>query len=175
MHAKDIFDRYVAELTRDTEAWRDWATNALWTPRATRALVAAGLAAFPQGHPTAKGHRDVYGQSEYLCLDVCISAQESWGPPLFVAEHESRCWPLQVQFDAWKLLVVEAQRRVLVTYFGEKETAFPSFDALADAVEEVCRANSGKDVLLIGAPCMDVASNEELRALHTSRIIGCRG
>lgn len=174
MHAKEIFDRYLDELTRDPEAWRDYATNALWTPRATRALVAAGLAASPDGEATSKGCADSYGQSEYLCLDVSICNRESWAPPLFVAEHENWCSRLQVQFAAWKLLVVEAKRRVLVAYYGEKETDFPSFDALSEAVEEVCGHNPGKDVLLIGAECVNVHSNDRLRSLHTSRIVSGR-
>ena len=41
MYAGDIFKRYLDEIVHDPTAWAQYPTNALWTPIATRALVAA--------------------------------------------------------------------------------------------------------------------------------------
>ncbi len=179
MNAREIFDCYLDELTLDPSAWTSYTANALWTPTATRALVATGLRAYPEGEATAKGHRDRYGRSEYLTLDACV-CPPSWGAPLFVAEHENAGRTDKVQYCAWKLLVTEARRRVLVAYFGAG-TDLADFAALRAKVEEVAKDNPGhetsiKDILLIGGRWgASPSSNADLRGLHESAIIGFLG
>lgn len=96
----------------------------------------------------------------------------NWGPPLFVAEHENAPWPEKIKYDAWKLLVTEAKRRMLVGYFGAK-TRIKSFEELRAAVEEVCQDNPGKDVLLVGAEWGAAPKTPaELKAIHRTAIVG---
>ena len=170
--APDIFDAYFAALIEmGPSCWRDYLQDQTWTPRATFALVQAGVKAFPDGLKVARGHRDSYGRSEYLTLDVAIT-DSSWGPPLFIAEHENAPYPEKIKYDAWKLLVTEAKRRVLVGYFGPG-TKIQTFEELRAAVEEVCRDNPGKDILLIGGEWAAVPkSAEELRKVYQTAIVG---
>jgi hypothetical protein len=152
MDAREIFDAYFRFFAEQgPTAFADYVRSPLWTPRATTALVHVGLKAFPAGEPAAKGYagQNQWNRSEYLCLDVAVVDPQTWGAPLFVAEHENSRFKAQVQYCAWKLLSVEAQRRVLVAYWGEG-TEFKHFDALREAVKEVCAGQPSKDILLIG-------------------------
>lgn len=171
-NASAIFDAYFAALVEMGQACcGDYLHDHAWTPRATHALVMAGLKAFPDGGKVSRGNRDSYGRSEYLTLDVAIT-DSNWGPPLFVAEHENAPWPERIKYDAWKLLVVEAKRRMLVGYFGSM-TRIETFDKLRKAVEEVCQDNPGKDILLVGAEWGAVPKTlSELKAAHRTAIVG---
>ena len=154
------------------EAHEDWATNVEWTTRAVRALVKVGRSRFPHKRVqvAAKGGADDHGQSEYLTLDVCLwDADNKWGPPLFIAEHESKRSALEVRYSAWKLLVVQASVRVLVTYFG-KETPFATAQELQAAVQQVCQANPGRELILLCADTEDANSNSAVIARHLPAI-----
>jgi hypothetical protein len=175
MDAKEIFEsyfRFVAE--QGPTVFADYTQNALWTPRATSALAHVGLKAFPASEVTAKGHagQNQWGRSEYLNLDVTIGDPKTWGPPAFIAEHENAPSKAQVQYDTWKLLVVEAQRRVLVGYWGDG-TQFKNFDEMKAAVLEVCGGQPGKDVLVLGGKYNAKPTNiDEFRAAHETFIAG---
>lgn len=173
MHAHEIVSAFLDALTRDPEACNAYSANTAWTARATSALVEAGLAAFPHAAATAKGRRDRYGRSEYLALDACIWTDD-WNPPLFIAEHDNYPVRERIQYSAWKLLAVHAERRVLVCYFDSKDAKsdVPSFEKVTAAVAEVCEQNLGKDILLIAADCGKPSSNEALRRLFKSAIVG---
>jgi hypothetical protein len=172
LHANELFEGYFRALAElGAISHYSGYQYGLWTKLATAALVQVGLRAFPEGTKVAKNHRDSFGRSEYLALDVAILDPTTWGPPLFVAEHENSMLKARAQYDAWKLLSVDSRRRVLVAYFGGKEC--PTFDALKDAVAEVCQDNPGKDILLIGGDNGAVPKTlDELRAAHQTAIVG---
>jgi hypothetical protein len=88
MRANEILDAYVDGLLVTPDVWAKFSNCTAWTAEATRALVHVGLLAFPAGQPIARGHRDRFQRSEYLTLDVCINDPATWGPPIFIAEHE---------------------------------------------------------------------------------------
>ncbi len=175
MTAHDIVTSYLDALAAEpswAETYRQ--SNADYTPLATAALVKAGAATFPGATPTAKGHQDRWGRSEYLTLDVVLFTPDpkSWASPLFIAEHENSRWKAKIQYCAWKLLNVDAQRRVLVAYWGADE-ALSTFEDLRVAVRDVAKDIPKKDIILIAADYRARPANAEaLRALHKSDIIG---
>ncbi|MDI7268380.1 MAG: hypothetical protein QME96_10330 [Myxococcota bacterium] len=172
--ARDVVDAYLAALAAGGEAaCRDYCLDPrAWTARACLALVDAGRREFPVAEGATRPRKDTSGRSEYLTTDVMLWDEGSWGPPLFVAEHEQSGDAWQVQYSAWKLLVVEARRRVLVAYFGEG-TGIRNLERLGDLVREVCRDNKGKDITIIAAPCnARPRTSEELRSMHESMIVG---
>lgn len=173
MTAHEIVTNYLDALQADSswpETYRR--SNSLYTPLATTALVKAGFAAFPVAEHTAKAHRDRWNRSEYLTLDVVLCDPETWASPLFIAEHENSPWKSKIQYDAWKLLAVDAQRRVLVAYWGA-DKSLPTFEALREAVSEVAKSNPKRDIILIAADYKAMpADATELRALHQSAVVG---
>lgn len=173
MPAHEIVAAYLDALQADP-AWAATfcQSNALYTPLATAALVRAGFAEFPEAEHTAKQHPNRWGRCEYLTLDVVLCDLESWASPLFIAEHENSPSKSRIQYNAWKLLSVDAKRRVLVAYWGaDKE--LPDFEALRSAVAEVAEDNPRRDIVLIAADYNAMpASATELRAGHRSVIVG---
>lgn len=174
--ASTIFSLYIDALVEDAAALRDYPHSELWTHRATRALVQVGVRLFPNAEVTAKKHTHMNwaARSEYLTLDVMLCDQKStWGPPVFVAEHENTPTIERIQYNAWKLLSVVARTRVLVAYFGPKSAS--SFEKIAAAAQEVCDDNPGRDVLLIGG-LYDATpkSVRELRECHRFVELGAR-
>jgi hypothetical protein len=178
MLANEIFDHYLTSLLETPSVWLQYTDAALWTKEATRSLVHAGLQAFPNGQGVAKGYKDSFQRSEYLTLDVCIDDLETWGPPLFIAEHENAPRRAKIQYCAWKLLATVSQRRVLVAYYDSKSDV-RDLPALEEAVREVCRDNPGrevpKDLLLFAADYNARPSSARgLRDAHTLSIIGVK-
>jgi len=175
MDAKQVIDAYFQFIAEQgPTVFSDYTRDALWTPWATRALLQAGLKAFPEGEAAARGHagNNQWGRSEYMNLDVAICDPKTWAAPLFVAEHENAAFKAKVQYCAWKLLSVESRRRVLVAYWG-KGTEFKTFDALTEAVREVCEGQHGKDIILIGGDNAAKPTNkDEFRAAHATHIVG---
>lgn len=170
----EIFNAYFQSLIDGgMDSCSDYLKDSTWTHRASLALVKAGHVAFPGVESAFRGKPDRYGQHEYLGIDVMLYDQKNLNkPPLFIAEHENRPqWDL-VQYAAWKLLVVEAQVRMLVAYYGEGYN-ITSFDRLKELVQEVCDDNPRKDILLVGGPCDFHARNaNELVSLHKTAILG---
>jgi len=172
--ADELFDAYFKALRDDgTDTCKDYCSDPAWTSRASLALVKAGHAAFPGVESATRPSPDRHGQREYLGLDVMLYDHGAPNkPPLFIAEHENRPHWDPVQYATWKLLVVEAQRRMLVAYFGEGYNV-TSFDRLKELVQEVCDDNPGKDILLVGGPCdVDTEDVEELIGLQQTAIVG---
>lgn len=173
MDARAIFDSYFNFFAeQEKSVFADYANAALWTLRATTALVHVGLKTFP-GEVTARNHRDnPWNRSEYLTLDVAITDPNSWSSPLFIAEHENSPAKSRVQYDAWKLLSVESKRRILVAYFG-KGTEFKTFADLEKSVKEVCEGQPGKDILLIGGQADALPTDAKaFREAHQTAIVG---
>lgn len=178
MMANEIVTAFLDELVRHHDAHASYSTsNPAWTSIATAALVEVARSASvgKEIRVAARGHKDPYGRSEYNCLDVCAYDNATWGPPLFIAEHENSNDMERVQYCAWKLLVTEAARRVLVAYYAPKV----GLEGLVAAVRKVSEENPGRDaprdVLVIAAPWdAKPASAEELRRLFESRIVGTR-
>lgn len=176
MLAKEIVTAFLDEVTSDRDAASKYLKNTTWTLLATGALVkVAGRSSEGRDvHVAARGFKDpTYGRSEYLSLDVCAYDNSSWGPPLFIAEHENSPSLEKIRYCAWKLLVTEATRRVLVAYFTEE------FSSVVNAVKQVAAANPGggapRDVLVIAAPWgARPSSLDELRGLFQSQIVGDR-
>ena len=170
--AHEIVQAYLDALLANPDCATAFQDSAVWTKLATTALVKAGREGFRIAEHTAKEHPDRYGRSEYLTLDVVLCDPSTWGPPLFVAEHESWSTRTKVQYDAWKLYAVEARRRVLIAYWGLDKT-LRTFDDLKTAVAEVSRDNAERDLLVIAADGRAVPKTAtELRALHQSAVIG---
>lgn len=172
--AKDFFNTYFEALAAGGEdACNDYqGMREVWTQRATLALASAGRLMLPTGQVASKPKHDRYDRAEYLNLDVTLNDDDSWGPPVFIAEHENYPMDARVQYAAWKLLAVEAQRRMLVAYYGER-TGIPSFDRLKELVLEVCNDNKNKDILLIGGEYNTQPKTiEELRKIHETAIVG---
>lgn len=176
MLANEIVNAFLDALAKNSDAHVTFgASNPAWTAVATSALVDVARAA-SDGRDVriaARGHRDPYGRSEYNCLDVCAYDNATWGPPLFIAEHENANDIERVKYCAWKLLITEAAHRLLVAYYPPKV----GFDGLVKAVREVAEANGGRDkprdVLVIAAPWdAKPASLEALRSLFRSQIVG---
>lgn len=72
MKASEIFDGYFNFFAeQESSVFADYTNAALWTLRATTALVHVGLKAFPGGEVTAKGHAsgNPWMRSEYLTLE----------------------------------------------------------------------------------------------------------
>lgn len=178
MLANEIFDHYLTALVETPDVWSRFVNHEPWTKEATRALVHAGLQAFPKGQAVAKGYRDTAERSEYLTLDVCINDPETWGPPFFIAEHENAPRRAKIQYCAWKLLATESQRRVLVAYYDNKSDV-RDLAALQEAVREVCKDNPGRDApkdLLVFAADYNArpSSGQGLRDVHSLSIIGVK-
>ena len=69
-------------------------------------------------------------------------------------------------------LGVDAQRRVLVAYWGA-DKSLPTFEKLREAVAEVARDNPKGDILLIAADYKArPVDGKDLRAMHQSAIVG---
>jgi hypothetical protein len=171
MRANEIFDAYFSQLVYAGRV-AEYVRGPLWTHTVTTALTYVGLLAFPEGSKVPKSRGDTYGRSDYIALDVMITDPNTWGPPLFVAEHEDAELPWKVEYCAWKLLAVDAQLRVLVAYFG-KGTEFETFDDLRKTVEAVTNDNAGKGIIVIGGNYMATPSTlDELRKVHKSAIVG---
>ena len=180
MDAREIFDAYFNFFVeQERTAFLDYTNSTLWTRRATKALVHVGIKAFTSElkdripEVSAKEHADnPYGRSEYFTLDVSITDPNTWKSPLFIAEHENSGSLERVQYDAWKLLSVDAKHRVLVAYFGGTCRA-KDFAALRQAVLEVCADHSGKDILLIGGQA-DARPDDAatFRSVHETAIVG---
>ena len=175
MNTREITDTYYAALEGQGEAIvADYVDDALWTPRATVALVKAGLAACPSGKPAARGHahQNQWKRSEYLCLDVVI-VDGDWSAPGFIAEHENSPSRERIQYNAWKLLSVESRRRVLVAYWNGGKNGCATFEDLVKAVTEVTEAQPGKDILLIGGDYQaQPDSLAALRRAYRDSIVG---
>ena len=169
--AQDLFDAYLNALAEGGQAaCADYNARDAWTCRASLALVKVGRVAFPESEAASKPHHDKFGRAEYLALDVMLY-KVGWKPPLFIAEHENVADEDRIGYAAWKLLVVEAGRRMLVAYFGTK--GVESFDRLKEIVNEVCVENPGKDILLVGADCnAKPLAVGDLRAIHKTAIVG---
>lgn len=175
MLAHEITERYVESLLEAPDIWSKFPSSAAWAPEVIRALVTAGLHAFPTPS-LAPGYHDAIHRSEDLALDVCITDPSSWGPPLFIAEHASAPRRASIQYSAWKLLATRTQRRVLVAYCGAKSDV-RDHAAIVSAVREVCVDNPGKnvpnDIIVISA---DVnarpSSAKELREIFAHSIVG---
>ena len=173
---RDIIDGFLDELCQHPEIASKYqnATDTQWTALATKALVHCGRKLYPEATFAAKGLPDKWGQSEYFTLDVCGYKGENFGVPLFAAEHENRS-PNNADFltyAAWKLFCIDAERRVLVSYF-EEGSAVPDFKTMCDLVREVAQEQRRKDLILIGAPWQaKPQSVDEVRSLFDSSIIG---
>lgn len=179
MMANEIVSAFLDALVKNQDAHLIYSSsNPAWTQLATAALVeiARGATSGKEIRVAARGFKDPdYARSEYQTLDVCAYDNATWGPPLFVAEHENSADVTKVQYCAWKLLITESARRVLVAYHTPKL----GFDGLVNAVREVCEANPGRDVprdvLVIAAPWdAKPASLDELRGIFKSHIVGKR-
>ncbi len=178
MMANEIVTAFLDALMKNDAAHAAYVSNPAWTALATAALIEAGVAASPgkEVRAAARGTKDPdYGRSEYLTLDVCVYDDATWGPPLFIAEHENSRDIVKVQYCAWKLLSTQAARRVLVAYYANNV----GMKGLVAAVKEVASANPGgeipRDVLVIAAPWdAKPATNVELRARFESAIVGVR-
>jgi hypothetical protein len=162
-----LFDEYCRVLAEAAPALgADGSDPKLWTRVATTSLVRVAYFAFPKAKAAAKGFPDQYDRQEYKGHDVTLWDAATWGPPLFVAEHDNSGQSARVQYDAWKLLTTESAERVLVAYYGDG-TDMLTFEDLAGAVKRVASDNPGRRLLLIGAKYfgtdVDLAS---LRASH---------
>ena len=171
--AQVLFDAYLNTLAEGGQsACADYSDRNAWTCRSSLALVNTGRVAFPEHDAASKFHHDKYDRAEYLTLDVMLY-KDDWKPPLFVAEHENVVDEGRIKYAAWKLLVVEAQRRMLVAYYGTK--GIENFDRLKEIVNEVCTENPGKDILLVGAGYdAKPKTGGELRLIHKTAIVGVR-
>lgn len=177
MMANEIVKAFQDAITKNQDAHLIYSSsNPAWTTLATAALVEVARSASTgkEVRVAARGFKDPeYGRSEYLCLDVCAYDNATWGPPLFIAEHENSTDVKKIQYCAWKLLVTEASRRVLVAYYMPKV----GFDGVVKAVREVSEANPGRGAprdLLVIAAAWDAkpVSPETLRTLFESQIVG---
>jgi hypothetical protein len=175
MFAHEIIERYVESLLEAPDIWSKFPNSAAWAPEVIRALVTAGLHAFPT--PSIEpGYRAALHRSESLALDVCIADLSSWGPPLFIAAHVSAPHRASIQHAAWKLLATRTQRRVLVAYSGAKSDV-RDHAAIVSAVRDVCTDNPGKnapnDIIVISADVDARPSTaQELRELFAHTIVG---
>jgi hypothetical protein len=175
MLAHEIVEQYLDALLEVPEIWNKFPSSPAWGPEVIRALVTAGLQAFPSPALDA-GYRDTSQRSESLALDVCIADPGSWGPPCYIAEHVSAPRRASIQHSAWKLLATRTERRVLVTYAGAKSDV-RDHAAIESAVRDVCVANPGKsapnDIVLISADInARPSSAKELREIFAHSIVG---
>ena len=177
--SNEIVTAFLDALVKHPGAHAAYVSNPAWTPLATAALIDVGVACSTGSkvRAAARGTKDPdHGRSEYLTLDVCVYDDSTWGPPLFIAEHENSRDIDKIKYCAWKLLVTEASRRVLIAYYS----ASVGMKGLIAAVREVAAANPGaripRDILLIAAPWdARPANNEHLRAAFQSSIVGVLG
>jgi len=142
-----------------------------WTPIATTALLSAGANLVPEGRPVAKNQKDHWGRSEYLTMDVMV-LPSGWGPPMLVAEHENSPHAERIQYNAWKLLAVDAPIRILVAYFGIRgETKTRSM--LESVVAGVCSEQPHKNlVLLSGDYWASPSAPADLATIFSARHFG---
>jgi|GEM_PF-2986780 len=176
--ADELFDAYFKALaSSDKMLCRAYTNDKAWTSRATHALVETGrlvMQDVEEATVAAKGHPDHYGYSEYLGIDVTWYDDRVWRGPIFIAEHENR-YISQIQYAAWKLLVVEAEYRMLVAYFGD-DSEVEDFEHLKRLVAETCADHSGKSILLVGGPYgASPSSTKELIELHQTAVVGING
>lgn len=182
MLAKEIVSRFVDSVAQTADAHEAYLSDTRWTTIATGALIRVGQEASSgiKVRAAARGFKDPnYERSEYLTLDVCVYDDDTWGPPLFIAEHENSRYLKKVQYCAWKLLATEATRRVLVAYYDSKKVDRKKFAALVAKVQEVAKANPGstapRDVVVIAAPWgARPGSVDALRELFDYAIVGKR-
>ena len=170
----DLMESYFEYFTRQVPSiLADYIQKGTWTPWATRALVEVGRGAFPGAEAAAKWHsgHNQFNRSEYLNLDVTIFDAKTWGSPVFIAEHENHPSKEQIQYDAWKLLSVEAECRMLVGYWGPG-TDFATFEILRLAIAEVCLDHPHKQILLIaGRNDARPSTSVEFRRAHDIAIV----
>ena len=174
MLAHEIIDRYFSVLLETPDVWTKFACGPIWKLEVARALANVGLQVYPHGMTRELPEVELRGH--HLALPVCITDDRVWGPPVFVAEHVSAPRRVDIQYAAWKLLAIRAQRRVLVAYHRAKSEV-RDHRAIVAAVREVCVANPGKgapaDIILITADATArPTSAEELRAGHEHSIVG---
>jgi hypothetical protein len=172
MYANELFESFLSSLAETPRVWTKYPDPTQWTLTATAALVTMGQRAFPQSESAAKNHRDRFGRSEYLDLDVCVGRFDTWAAPLLVAEHENYVGRDKIQYCAWKLLATRATRRVLVAYYANRSDV-PTAEAVVAATREVCDDNPGLDVLLFaGNWDATPQSVDDVRALFSLHIVG---
>ncbi len=160
--AKKFFDAFIDALGQDPQAIETWNgpfDRDSWTKITTAALHAATLADLsyqfdsqpPEIQIAAKEHPDRYGRSEYLTLDV-MGIIDNWSAPKVVVEHENACSPSKIRYCLWKLLVVQADLRVLVAYVDPDrvhETCKKSRKALRKELKDVLIQHPDTRVLMI--------------------------
>jgi len=173
--AHNLVTAYLDDLATGRDvACREYAADdrEAWTRRACLALVKAGRCVATVAEAATRGGPDCYRRSEYLSLDVMLYEDAHWGPPVFIAEHENFGGMAKVQYCAWKVLVVEAQWRVLVAYFG-RGTEFSSFPDLQAAVDLISQHNCNRTVVLVGGDNgVRPQSVADLRQMHQWAMIG---
>ncbi len=182
MTANEIVATFLDALLKNDTAHAAYVSNRSWTALATAALIEAGMAASTgeKLRAAARGTKDPdYKRSEYLTLDVCVYDNASWGPPLFIAEHENSSDVLKVQYCAWRLLCTQASRRVLVAYYAKTVGMKGLVAAVHEVAAAVAAATPGgevpREVLVIAAPWeASPATNVELRALFETSTVGVR-
>jgi len=169
---EEIKDLYAREVSSGRNAVREWNTNVEWTPRATRALATVARRLFGLGRDLQvahKGRPDCEQQQEYLALDVCAWDRScettTWGAPLFIAETESKRGKQAPMFSAWKLLVVEAELRMLICYYGQG-CAYRTEHELQERLQKVCTANPGRPLVVVAAEAVDAETPDDIRRAH---------
>jgi hypothetical protein len=165
-------ETYFGFFTVHLTALDAYLTDNSWTPWATSALVRVGES-MHSGYVAARGHqrKNDWRRSEYLTLDVVIGNRDTWGAPLFVAEHENSKYAWKVRYCAWKLLSTYARHRVLVAYWGVG-SHFRTFEDLTTAVAEVAEAHRGKPLVLIGGDYAAIPKSlEDFRRAHRSILV----
>jgi hypothetical protein len=185
--AAQLADAYLASLqAAGIEACTAWASRPAWKAHATRALAAARAmlmamqpalrevepALYVPTHLARATVADWGRTMGHFGLDAVLTDPvNAWRPPLLAAHLESEPAPDRVQYASWRLLTVKASSRMLVACFGES-TPVASFEVLERLVREVCAAQAGLDVLLIGAD-LDARprSVAELRGAHRQGVV----
>ena len=150
------------------------------TPQTAGVLDAAAFAAMPRGSYVINVARG--GHVIEADLIAAVHSGHLAGAALDVTEPE----PLPKDHPLWRApnvvitphnsndsdLGVDAQRRVLVAYWGA-DKSLPTFEKLREAVAEVARDNPKGDILLIAADYKArPVDGKDLRAMHQSAIVG---
>jgi hypothetical protein len=180
-----FYQHFLTRLAASNKAREMWVpkkwTSELWTPIITTILVEATRATLTNLAPdhllvSAKGSRNKYKRCEYWGVDVIGCDDSNWGPPLIAVQHENNREEEEIQYEAWTLLGIHAQLRVLVVYLidpheqGHKKCP-RSLGALIASLERVVKDHPNKSLAVIVGEDKPPTEQDGWRNVYTLHVL----
>jgi len=174
----DFKAAFYKTLAADADAPALWEEKgADWRRLVAESLAQGGRTEFPGLRVSERGQGDNDNLADDLAIEVVGTLEPGWAPPVVIADHEPSLQRDQLQRRAWKLLSIEARRRVLVCYWadapGRPRGSVRSLPEVEVLVKEVARALPRRDLYVLAAPFAGKARKRaEVPKLFHSYIVG---